>query len=304
MLYQLGEFELDTLRGTLRKGRSEIHLRPKTYAVLRYLVERRHQLISQNELLAAVWSGRRIEKQGIFQSIAEIRSAFSGHEVIRTVRGRGYQWVHPTKATRTTRRALWLPLFRAAALLLAITILHADHPRLDQTGLAEAQETLLAAARQHLTHGSLGDAETSFQKLLTFNPDHLAARLDLAQVYQRQGLLLRSATYAHKVRQDAIEYGTPFEQMASALMIGEIEAASGRLTDAAYFATETASIASRIQNAAYAGRAHGLLGEIWLETGRDELARTHLTLALDSLQGQCPESEARYREMLRAVAAG
>ena len=48
-------FHLDVANEQLWRGPEQIHLRPKTFAVLRYLVAHPEQLVTKEELLSAVW---------------------------------------------------------------------------------------------------------------------------------------------------------------------------------------------------------------------------------------------------------
>ncbi len=52
---RFGSYILDLDRGCLLLDGSEIALRPKTFAVLHYLVENAGRLVSKNELFASVW---------------------------------------------------------------------------------------------------------------------------------------------------------------------------------------------------------------------------------------------------------
>jgi len=49
--YRFGEFVLDLSRGSLEGAQGQIELRPKSFEVLRYLVEHPDCLISKEELL-------------------------------------------------------------------------------------------------------------------------------------------------------------------------------------------------------------------------------------------------------------
>src|SRR5215469_8585671 len=53
--YRIGEFTLDLDEGFLRRAAEEIALRPKTFEVLTYLVQRAGRLVTKNELIEAVW---------------------------------------------------------------------------------------------------------------------------------------------------------------------------------------------------------------------------------------------------------
>ena len=80
-------------RGALFAAGDEVPLRPKTYAVLRFLVENSGRLVSKDELFAAVWPGVAVTDDALVQSIGELRRAFGvdGSRLIRTVPRRGYR---------------------------------------------------------------------------------------------------------------------------------------------------------------------------------------------------------------------
>lgn len=57
-VYRFEGFTLDLLLGVLIDPLgAELHVRPKTFFLLRHLVENAGRLISREELLAAVWPG-------------------------------------------------------------------------------------------------------------------------------------------------------------------------------------------------------------------------------------------------------
>jgi adenylate cyclase len=87
-------YVLNLDRGTLIAGGEEVPLRPKTYAVLRLLVENSGRLVSKDELFAAVWPGIAVTDDALVQSIGELRRAFGqdGSRLIRTVPRRGYRF--------------------------------------------------------------------------------------------------------------------------------------------------------------------------------------------------------------------
>jgi len=68
-------------------------LRPKTFSVLRFLVENAGRLVSKDEILASVWSDVAVTDDTLVQSIGEIRKALGekGTHLIRTVPRRGYR---------------------------------------------------------------------------------------------------------------------------------------------------------------------------------------------------------------------
>ncbi|MFL6179007.1 MAG: transcriptional regulator [Actinomycetes bacterium] len=80
----------------LKDGRPE-PLEPQAFDVLVYLAKNRERVVSKEEILDAVWGDRWVSESALTTRIKEVRRAVgdSGDEqgTIRTVRGRGYQFV-------------------------------------------------------------------------------------------------------------------------------------------------------------------------------------------------------------------
>ena len=87
-------YVLDLDRGSLLLEGNEVALRPKTFAVLRHLVENSGRLVSKEELFAAVWPNLVITDDALVQSIGELRRALGddGLRLIRTIPRRGYRF--------------------------------------------------------------------------------------------------------------------------------------------------------------------------------------------------------------------
>src|SRR5215469_16850392 len=85
-------FTLDLSCGCLRRGRDQIKLRPKSYEVLRYLVENRGRLLGKEELIRAVWGDSSVTDNSLVQCLIEVRRALGDQNqaLIRTVPRRGY----------------------------------------------------------------------------------------------------------------------------------------------------------------------------------------------------------------------
>ncbi len=87
-------YVLDLDRGCLLLNGNEIALRPKTFAILRCLIENGGRLVSKDELFAAVWPNLAITDDVLVQSIGELRRALGedGSRLIRTIPRRGYRF--------------------------------------------------------------------------------------------------------------------------------------------------------------------------------------------------------------------
>ena len=125
-----GRFVLDLDRGVLLLDGREIPLRPKTFAVLCYLVQHPGRLVSKEELLAAVWPNLVVTDDTLVQSIGELRRSLgdAGSKLIITVPRRGYRF-EASEAPPDRRKARsWHPLrFRwkygiLAPLAVALTL--------------------------------------------------------------------------------------------------------------------------------------------------------------------------------------
>src|SRR5713226_3038382 len=86
------EFALDLTRGCLQHGPNEIKLRPKSFEVLKYLVENSGRLISKDELINKIWIDASVTDDSLVQCLKDIRHALcdEGQQIIKTVHGRGY----------------------------------------------------------------------------------------------------------------------------------------------------------------------------------------------------------------------
>lgn len=102
-------FRLDPGNGQLWRESEEIHLRPKTFAVLRHLVERPGQLVTKAALLDAVWADVSVGDSMPAISVRELRKALGdaaqAPRFIETVQGRGYRFIGAVEfAERTETR--------------------------------------------------------------------------------------------------------------------------------------------------------------------------------------------------------
>ncbi|HYV62285.1 MAG TPA: AAA family ATPase, partial [Bryobacteraceae bacterium] len=90
-------FRLDSLNQCLWRENVRISLAPKTFAVLRYLVDNPGRLVTQEELLEAVWPGTYVQPEILRKYILDIRKALGDPPknplFIETLPRRGYQFI-------------------------------------------------------------------------------------------------------------------------------------------------------------------------------------------------------------------
>jgi len=94
---------LDLANATLRRGTTALALKPKAFAVFRYLQEHPYRLITKQELFHAVWADTYVTDGVLKNCISEIRHVLQDSTTtpryIETVSGRGYRCI----ATVTTQ---------------------------------------------------------------------------------------------------------------------------------------------------------------------------------------------------------
>jgi predicted ATPase/DNA-binding winged helix-turn-helix (wHTH) protein len=91
-----GSVWLDLEHEQLRRGDKPLHLRPKSFALLRYLVAHPGRVLSKDELVEAVWPKTAISDGVLTVSINEVRRALGdmaqAPQYLETVPRRGYRW--------------------------------------------------------------------------------------------------------------------------------------------------------------------------------------------------------------------
>ena len=116
---EFAAFRLDTVNQCLwRRGDADderILLTPKAFAVLRYLVDHAGRLVTQNELIEAVWPDTYVQPEVLKYQIADIRGTLGDHPknplFIETLPRRGYQFIaavrewEPVEPAASTSRA-------------------------------------------------------------------------------------------------------------------------------------------------------------------------------------------------------
>jgi len=312
MIYRFGKYRYDVERELLVRAGSVIEVRAKTRSVLMHLVRNRHRVVSKAELLAAVWPGRRVETQGVFQSISELRAALGPPDPIRTVRGCGYQWALPTREVRTSRVPLGMrsrlkPIALAAVCTAAALVLAtmARMPGGAGTAVEPVPATrYLQSARKLMGSGHLEEAERMVRHVLDQSPGHFGARLDLARIRYLAGDVETALADARTVHFEAGRRGSQFERMTAALLISQI-AATGPNVDVAFeHARETIRLANWLGTPAFEGLAREQLGDMATLTGRREDALAQFNRGLELLRDACPVSARRLTAKVDALRAG
>ncbi len=89
---RFGSFTLDLDRLCLRGPSGRADLRPKSFEVLRYLVEHTGRVVTKEEMLNAIWPDVTVSDESLTQCVSEVRRAIGdeNQRIIKTVPRRGY----------------------------------------------------------------------------------------------------------------------------------------------------------------------------------------------------------------------
>ena len=91
-----GPFQLDVTRRALLRDGQPVPITGKVFDTLLFLIERRHRVVSKDEILEGVWPDAVVEEANLTQCISVLRRSLGekagDNKYIVTVSGRGYQF--------------------------------------------------------------------------------------------------------------------------------------------------------------------------------------------------------------------
>jgi TolB-like protein/DNA-binding winged helix-turn-helix (wHTH) protein/tetratricopeptide (TPR) repeat protein len=106
-------FRLDTANHSLWHGQDRVQIPPKAYDVLRYLVENAGRVVTQDELLEAVWPETYVNPEILRKYILDVRKVLGDRSdkpvFIETVTKRGYRFIAPVIEESATEDATKSP---------------------------------------------------------------------------------------------------------------------------------------------------------------------------------------------------
>ncbi|MGE0501345.1 MAG: alpha/beta fold hydrolase [Rhizobiaceae bacterium] len=97
MTYRFGRCELDLATRELRVDGLPRAVEPQVFDLILYLIDHRDRVVSQDDLIAAIWNGRTVSDSAIAARISAARTAIGDdgrrQEWIRTIPRRGFRFV-------------------------------------------------------------------------------------------------------------------------------------------------------------------------------------------------------------------
>jgi predicted ATPase/DNA-binding winged helix-turn-helix (wHTH) protein len=111
--YRFGAFVLDDKRFALTGPDGPVHVEPQVFELLHHLIRNHDRVVTKEELLDEIWGDRFVSESALTSRVKAARRAVGddgqAQHVIKTVHGRGYQFVVPLRAdagSGSTRAAL------------------------------------------------------------------------------------------------------------------------------------------------------------------------------------------------------
>ena len=167
--FMLGDWRIDPQADVISRADSSVKLVPKTMEVLGYLVQRAGEVVSQEDIEAAVWRDLVVTPSSVYQAIGDLRRALGDDkrepQYIATIPRKGYRLIAPVRSTgddadrsatqanpadagpaqwTTRRKALLIAAPIAAAVVVIATTLTWMHRDAAPASGAEAQAPSIA----------------------------------------------------------------------------------------------------------------------------------------------------------------
>jgi Tol biopolymer transport system component/DNA-binding winged helix-turn-helix (wHTH) protein len=120
-----GAFVLDPERARLMRDGEEIKLRPKSFELLRYMIEHPARVITKEDLIKAIWPDAFVTDDSLVQCVRDIRRALQddGQQYVKTLPRRGY-------------------LFEASVSMSSATEISTSHSPAEETAFVETAEEI------------------------------------------------------------------------------------------------------------------------------------------------------------------
>jgi len=105
LIYRFGDYQIDTDVVELKHGAEGVKVEPQVFDLLVFLIKHRNRVVSQSELLDAIWSGKIVSLSTVASRINAARSAIgdsgAAQKLIRTIQRKGFRFIGEVHETAT-----------------------------------------------------------------------------------------------------------------------------------------------------------------------------------------------------------
>ena len=97
MIYFFEDYAVDQDRRECRRGREFVPIEPQVFDILLHLIRNRHRVVSNDELIEAVWDGRIVAESTLSSRISVMRQVLGdsgeSQRLVRTIPRKGYRFI-------------------------------------------------------------------------------------------------------------------------------------------------------------------------------------------------------------------
>jgi DNA-binding winged helix-turn-helix (wHTH) protein/pimeloyl-ACP methyl ester carboxylesterase len=108
LIYTFESCSVDTERREIRRDAQVVTVEPQVFDILVHLIQNRERVVSNDELIAAIWNGRIVSESTLSSRMSAVRQAVgdSGERqnLIRTFSRKGYRFVGAVRQERTVSK--------------------------------------------------------------------------------------------------------------------------------------------------------------------------------------------------------
>ncbi|GLP95421.1 winged helix-turn-helix domain-containing protein [Paraferrimonas sedimenticola] len=131
IIFNVGEWLVDSERSLIQRDEETVHLEPKVMAVLVFLAQHANRVVSREQLLDAVWQRKYASDDGLTRAISVLRKQLHDdgkqHHFIKTIPKKGYMLelaenpfaLEQPSAPLTTQHRRWWPFVLGAGVASA-----------------------------------------------------------------------------------------------------------------------------------------------------------------------------------------
>jgi TolB-like protein len=212
LLYSFDDYTLDTDRRELRRGPDLVPLEPQVFDLLHFLIRHRDRVVTRDDILDAVWSGRAVSESALAVRINAARVAIADNgqqqRLIRTLPRKGVRFIGNVLELRGSQasepgRSMTAPVLPATPSIAVLPF----------ANLSDDTE------QEHLADGITEDIITALSR------------------FRSLFVIARSSTFTYKhkaveVRQVARELGVRYVLEGSVRSVGQRVRVTAELIDA------------------------------------------------------------------------
>src|SRR5687768_18303419 len=97
MIYSFHDYRVHADRHECRRGEKLIPVEPQVFDILLHLIRNRDRIVSNDELIKVVWSGRIVSESTLSSRISAVRQVLGdsggSQKFIRTIPRKGYRFI-------------------------------------------------------------------------------------------------------------------------------------------------------------------------------------------------------------------